>query len=256
MKRRGKVMERFILMASMAAGLCGMGSVYASWTNRLETSMHLDTDQFCMRVPDDVPALVSILDADGEVQNESEMELETEEEGKLAHIRLTDSILAGLLADGGAVRVEFPLVCAEEESVWEIGSSMQESTAELKPEQILLVSGGACYELPDPFAEAFEDPVPCSIQAESEMREDGAYGMITLTVDAAAQEELAGRPDTLVMTEEELGALVPVSSELMDISFDTEVSDGESIGSDMGVAVIYSVSCDLYLGQAGEVTEE
>lgn len=256
MRRRGKVMERFILMASMAAGLCGMGSVYASWTNRLETRMHLNTDQFCMRVPDGVPALVSILDADGSVQNESEMELETEEDGKLAHIRLTDSILAGLFADGGAVRVEFPLVCAEEESVWEIGSSLRESTAELRPEQILFVSGGACYELPDPFAEAFEGSVSCSIRAESEMREEGAYGMVTLTVDAAAQEELAGRPDTLVMTEEELGALVPVSSELIDISFDTEVSDGESIGSDTGVAVIYSVSCDLYLGQAGEVTEE
>lgn len=249
-------MERFILMASMAAGLCGMGSVYASWTNRLETSMHLDTDQFSMRVPDGVPALVSILDADGEVQNESEMELETEEDGKLARIRLTDSILAGLLADGEAVRVEFPLVCTDEESTWNIGNSVKESAAELKPEQILFVSGGACYELPDPFAEAFEEPVPCSIRAESEMREDGAYGMVTLTVDAAAQAALAERPDTLVMTEEELGALVPASPDLMDLSFDTEISDGESIGSDTGVAVIYSVSCDLYLDQAGEVTEE
>lgn len=256
MKRRGKVMERFILMASMAAGLCGMGGVYASWTNRLEMSMHLNTDQFSMRVPDGVPVLVSILDEDGTVQNESEMELETEEDGKLARIRLTDSILAGLLAAGGAVRVEFPLVCTEEESIWNIGNAVKESTAELKPEQVLFVSGGLCYELPETFADAFEEPVPCCIRAESEMREDGAYGMLTLTVDAAAQEELAGRPDTLVMTEEELGALVPVPSELMDISFDTEVSDGESIGSDMGVAVIYSVSCDLYLDQAGEVTEE
>lgn len=251
MKRKKIWFQRFWLLGILTLGLCGMGGVYASWTNRLESRIHLSTDEFSMRVADGTTALVCVQGADGESLLEQEYPLSVEQEGKAVYIPVTDSVFAGVLAEGGALSATFPICCSEEDSFWAIGESQQETVVKVKPKQVLLISGEESFELPSSLAEPFEISISCRIQTQTEIREDGPYAVVTVMADEADKESLGNRPTTLTMTEEEWEQLVSQEPVNTEFQFDTEVSEQDIIGTDTGVAVIYQVPCVLYLDQAG-----
>lgn len=251
MKRKKILMKRFWLLGILTLGLCGMGGVYASWTNRLESRIHLSTDEFSMRVPDGASAVVCLLGADGENLVEQEYPLSVEQEGKAVSILVADSVFAGVLAEGGTLSATFPICCAQEDGFWAIGESQQEAVVKVKPRQVLLISGEESFELPSSLAEPFETSISCRVQTQTEIREDGQYAVVTVMAEEADQEQLGNRPTTLTMTEEEWDQLVSQEPVNTEFQFDTEVSEQDIIGTDTGVAVIYQVPCILYLDQAG-----
>lgn len=256
MRKMWKRGRGYRLMAAMlAVFLGGMGSAYASWTDRLESRMHLDTDQFRMVVSGRTEPAAYLLDAEGEIAEEVSVVLTGGAGTKQAGFRIPDGVLAEMLSLGGSLRLEFPLDCEAAEDSWKVGASAQEENGKLEPEQVLFLSGGEALRLPDEFAEPFTKPVPCRVRTEAQVREDGNYGIVTVSPAEAGAAVLESWPDTLRMREETWNQLTPADPEYQEFQLDPERSDGEMIGTDTGVAVVYSLQCSLWLGQPGAVEE-
>lgn len=231
--------------------LGGMGTVYASWTDRLESSMNLGTDQFRMVVSGRTEPTGCLLDAQGEIVEECSVVLSGGAGTKQAGFRISAGILAEMISLGAAMQIEFPLDCEAENSFWDVGISAQEICGELRPEKVLFLSAGEALELPDEFATPFKKPLPCRVWTEAQTREDGNYGVVTVSLTEAGAAVLENWPDTLHMGEETWNQLTLADPEYQEFQLDPEISDGVMIGTDTGVAVVYSLQCSLYLDQPG-----
>lgn len=254
--RRGRKKRKtgyVFTMAAMALCLGGMGTVYASWTDRLESQMNLGTGAFHMAVSGKAEPEASIVDAEGAVLEDCGAVLTAGDGQKEAEFRISSGILAEMLSMGGSLRLEFPLECGADGTVQAGGASVQESEMRLEPEQILFISGGETFLLPDHLAEPFEKPLSCLVRSEAVEQEDGISGRITLFMEDEGQNVLESWPDVFTMTEAEWEQLTPEPLDGMELPEDLAVEDGESIGTDTGVVVMYSLKCSLYLDQAGAV---
>ena len=251
--RRGRGLGCFLTMAALALCLGGMGTVYASWTDRLVSRMDLGTGAFHMAVSGKTEPEASIVDAEGETVEDCGAVLIAGEGQSEAEFRITGGILAQMLSMGGSLRLEFPLERGADGTVQAAGASMQESELRLEPEQVLFVSGGETFLLPDHLAEPFEKPLPCLARTEAVEQEDGVSGRITFSLADEGQNVLESWPDVFTMTETEWEQLTPEPLDGMELPEDLVTEDGESIGTDTGVVVVYSLKCSLYLDQAGAV---
>ena len=68
--RRGRKKRYVFTMAALALCLGGMGTVYASWTDRLESRIDLGTGAFHMAVSGKTEPEAWLLDAEGEKEVE------------------------------------------------------------------------------------------------------------------------------------------------------------------------------------------
>lgn len=251
--RRGHGQGWFLTMAALGILLGGMGTVYASWTDRLESRMGLGTGAFHMAVSGKAEPEAWLLDAEGEPVKDCGAVLIAGKGQSEAEFRITSGILAEMLSLGGSLSLEFPLECGADGTVQAGGASMQESELRLEPEQVLFASGGETFLLPEDLAEPFQRPLPCLVRTEAAEGEDGICGRITLSLEDEGQDVLESWPEVLTMTETEWEQLVPEPLDGMELPEDLAVEDGESIGTDTGVVVVYSLKCSLYLDQAGAV---
>ena len=242
--------------AAVACSLCGMGCVYAAWSKKLESHVQLTTDSFSMVISGRETPTAYFVGADGEIAEECSVILTAGTGEKQGSFRITDGIFAELISMGGSLRIEFPIDCSDEHAYWKTGPSLVETEEELKSEQVWLLFGGDVFELPETWAEPFEKPVPCRIRTETVQQEEQDFGVVTITPSEAGIGILSDRPETLKMTEEEFSQLVPVNADQLEFQLDPEYSDGENIGTDTGIAVVYSLQCDLYLDQAGALEDE
>ena len=254
--RRGRQKRKkgyVFTMAALALCLGGMGTVYASWTDRLESRIDLGTGAFHMAVSGKTEPEAWLLDAEGETVEECGAVLTTGDGQNEAEFRIASGILAEMLSLGGSLRLEFPLECGADGTVQAAGGSVQESELRMEPEQVLFVSGGETFLLPEYLAYPFEKPLSCRVRTETVEQDDEISGRITLSLEDEGQDVLESWPDALAMTEAEWEQLVPEPLDGMELPEDLTVEDGESIGTDTGVVVVYSLKCSLYLDQAGAV---
>lgn len=254
--RRGRKKRKtgyVFTIAMLALCLGGMGTVYASWTDRLESRMNLGTGAFRMAVSGKTEPEAYLLDAEGEPVEACGAVLTAGDGQNEAEFRITSGILAEMLSMGGSLQLEFPLECGADGTVWAAGASAQKSEMCLEPEQVLFVSGGETFLLPDHLAEDFEKPVSCMVRTEAAEQEDGISGLITFSLEPDGVNVLESWPDVLTMTEEEWNQLVPEPLDGMELPEDLALENGETIGTDTGVVVVYSLKCSLYLDQIGAV---
>lgn len=251
--RRKQKKGYMFTMAALALLLGGMGTVYASWTDRLEARMDLNTGAFHMVVSGEYEPEAYLLDAEGEPVEECGAVLAAGKGENEAEFRIASGILMEMLSMGGSLRLEFPLECGTDGTVWETGISGQEEEIRLKPEQVLFLSGGELFLLPEHLAEPFEKPISCLVRTEATEGEQGTCGMITLSLKEEGEQVIESWPDVLTMTEEEWSQMVPEMLDEVELPEDLAVEDGEHIGTDTGVVVVYSMKCSLYLDQAGAV---
>ena len=109
--RRGRKKRYVFTMAALALCLGGMGTVYASWTDRLESRIDLGTGAFHMAVSGKTEPEAWLLDAEGETVEECGAVLTTGDGQNEAEFRIASGILAEMLSLGGSLRLEFPLEC-------------------------------------------------------------------------------------------------------------------------------------------------
>ena len=254
--RRGRKKRKkgyVFTMAALALCLGGMGTVYASWTDRLESRIDLGTGAFHMAVSGKTEPEAWLLDTAGETVEECGAVLTTGDGQNEAEFRIASGILAEMLSLGGSLRLEFSLECGADGTVQAAGGSVQESELRMEPEQVLFVSGGETFLLPEYLAYPFEKPLSCLVRTETVEQDDGISGRITLSLENEGQDVLESWPDALTMTEAEWEQLVPEPLDGMELPEDLTVEDGKTIGTDTGVVVVYSLKCSLYLDQAGAV---
>lgn len=248
--------EGVFTMAVLALLLGGMGTAYASWTARLESRMNLNTGAFHMAVSGEKEPEAYLLDAEGEAVESCGVILISGEGQNEAEFRINSGILAEMLSGDGSLRLEFPLECGKNGTVWKTGILGQEEETRLEPERILFLSGGTALVLPEHLKAPFEKNLPCIARTETEDREDGTWAVVTISLADEGIKVMETWPEILKMTEAEWEQLVPEPLSGMELPEDLALEGGDRIGTDTGVVVVYSLKCSLYLDQAAAVEKE
>lgn len=112
--RRGRKKRKkgyVFTMAALALCLGGMGTVYASWTDRAGEPDRSGNRSISYGSVRKTEPEAWLLDAEGETVEECGAVLTTGDGQNEAEFRIASGILAEMLSLGGSLRLEFPLEC-------------------------------------------------------------------------------------------------------------------------------------------------